>query len=128
MEEIKIQQNDLKKDLLSFKSNTQAAIKALGASQQAIGESQDFIKKEFESCKGKQDTTEETAKTAETKIINMKAEIYSLQETTHGEQSKVNDLEQYGRRNMVEINNISFTTDKNLESVITDIAKKKDEA
>ena len=106
MEEIKIQQNDLKKDLLSFKSNTQAAIKALGASQQAIGESQDFIKKEFESCKGKQDTTEETAKTAETKIINMKAEIYSLQETTHGEQSKVNDLEQYGRRNMVEINNI----------------------
>ena len=26
---------------------------------------------------------------------------------------------------MVEINNISFTTDKNLESVITDTAKKK---
>ena len=36
LEEIKIQQNDLKNDLLYFKSNTQAAIKALEASQQAI--------------------------------------------------------------------------------------------
>ena len=35
-EEIKIQQNDLKNGLLYFKSNTQAAIKALEASQQAI--------------------------------------------------------------------------------------------
>ena len=76
LEEIKIQQNDLKKDLLSFKSNTQAAIKALEASQQAIGESQDFINKEFESCKVKQGTIEETAKATETKIINMRAEIY----------------------------------------------------
>ena len=32
-EEIKIEQNDLKNDLLSFKSNTQAAIKAPKASQ-----------------------------------------------------------------------------------------------
>ena len=64
------------------------------------------------------------AKAAETKIINMKAEIYSLEETLCEEQCKVSDLEQYGRRNMVEINNIPFTTDENLESVITDIAKK----
>ena len=54
----------------------------------------------------------------------MKAEIYSLQKTLCGEQGKVNDLKQHGRRNMVEIN-ISFTTDENLESVITDTAKKK---
>ena len=98
MEEIRIQQNDFKKDLLSFKSNTQGAIKALEASQQAIGESQDFINKEFQSCKVKQGTREKRAKAAEAKIINMKAEIYSLQETLREEQSKVNDLEQYGRR------------------------------
>ena len=98
MEEIKIQQNDLKKDLLSFKSNNQEAIKALEASQKAIGESQDFINKEFESCKVKQDTIEERAKAAETKIINMKTESYLLQQTLREEQSKVNDLEQYGRR------------------------------
>ena len=54
----------------------------------------------------------------------MKAEIYSLEETFCEEQCKVNDLEQYGRRNMVELSNIPFTTDENLESVITDIAKK----
>ena len=95
LEEIKTQQNDLKKDLLFFKSNTKATIKALEASQQDIGESQDFINKEFESCKVKQGTIEERAKAAETKIINMKAEIYSLLETLLEEQSKVSDLEQY---------------------------------
>ena len=124
MAEIKIQQNDLKKDLLSFKSYTQAAIKALEASQEAIGENQDFINKEFETWKVKQGTMEERAKATEIKIINMKAETYSLQETLCEEQSKVSDLEQYGRRNMVEINNIPFTTDENLESVITYIVKK----
>ena len=122
--EIKIQQNDLNKDLLSFKSYTQAAIKALEASQEAIGENQDFINKEFETWKVKQGTMEERAKATEIKIINMKAETYSLQETLCEEQNKVSDLEQYGRRNMVEINNIPFTTNENLESVITDIARK----
>ena len=124
LEKIKIQQNDFKKDLLSFKSNTQAAIKALEASQQAIGESQDFVNKEFKSYKVRQGTIEERARAAETKIINMKAEIYSIQETLREEQSKVNGLEQYGWRNMVEINNMPFTTDENLESVITDVARK----
>ena len=47
LEEIKIQQNDLKKDLFPFKSNTHAVIKALEASQQAIGKTQDFINEEF---------------------------------------------------------------------------------
>ena len=53
----------------------------------------------------------------------MKTESYLLQQTLREEQSKVNDLEQYGRRNMVEINNIPFTTDENLEP-ITDTARK----
>ena len=123
MKEIKSQQNHLKQDLLSFKSNTQAAIKALEASQQAIGENQDFINKEFESCKVKQGAREERAKAVETKIINMKAEIYSLQETLYEEQCKVNDLEQYGRRNMVEISNIPFTTDENLEPITDTLGK-----
>ena len=94
LQEIKIQQNNLKKDLLSFKSNTQAAIKALEASQEAIRESQDFIHEEFKTCKVKQSTTEERAKAAETKIINIKEEIHLLQETLHENQSNVNDLKQ----------------------------------
>ena len=53
----------------------------------------------------------------------MKAEINSLQETLRDEQSNINDLEQYGQRNMVEINNIPFVTDENLESVITAITR-----
>ena len=42
----------------------------------------------------KQAKIEERAKAAETKIIHMKVEIYSLQETLHEEQSKVYDLKQ----------------------------------
>ena len=118
MEEIKIQQNDLKKTYTPSNPIPKQLLK------QAIDESQDFINKEFELCKVKQGKIEERAKAAETKIIHMKAEIYSLQETLHEEQSKVNDLKQYGRRNMVEINNIPFKTDENLEAVITDIARK----
>ena len=58
------------------------------------------------------------SKSSRTKFINMKAEIYSLQETLCEEQCKVNDVEQYGKRNMVEIDSIPFRTDENLESVI----------
>ena len=92
--------------------------------RQAIGERQDFINEEFEKCRVKPGTLEKRVKAAETKIINMKAEIHSLQETLRDEQSNVNDLEQYGQRNMVEINNIPFLTDENLESVVTVIARK----
>ena len=45
----------------------------------------------------KQGALEERAKAAETKIINIKVEIHSLQETLRDEQSNVNDLGQYGR-------------------------------
>ena len=38
------------------------------------------------------------SKNCSNQIINMKAEIHSLQETLHHEQSNVNDFEQYGRR------------------------------
>ena len=43
----------------------------------------------------KQAKIEERAKAAKTKIIHMKVEIYSLQETLYEEQSKVYDLKQY---------------------------------
>ena len=78
----------------------------------------------------KQGTIEERARSVETKIINIIKIIkiinyyYSIQETLREEQSKVNDLEQYDKRNMVEINNMPFTTDENLESTITDVARK----
>ena len=66
----------------------------------------------------------EKSKSCRNQNYQQKAEIHSLQETLSDEQSNVNDLEQYGRRNMVEINNIPILTDENLESVVTGIARK----
>ena len=51
MEDIKKQQEEIKKEFLSFKTNTQASIKALEVNQQKLTESQQFINAEFEVCK-----------------------------------------------------------------------------
>ena len=54
--EIKQQQDDLKKEFLPLKINTQASIRALEISQQELTESQHFINTEFEDCKSNQKT------------------------------------------------------------------------
>ena len=51
MEDIKKQQEEIKKEFLSFKTNTQASIKALEVNQQKLTKSQQFINAEFEVCK-----------------------------------------------------------------------------
>ena len=51
LDEIKNQQDNIKKDLLSFKTNTQASVRALEAAQQTITQSQEFISEEFEKFK-----------------------------------------------------------------------------
>ena len=123
MEDIKKQQEEIKKEFLSFKTNTQASIKALEVSQQKLTESQQFINVEFEVCKSNQKTTEERAKFAEAKIVNLNAQLQSFHETLREEQNRINDLEQYGRHNMIEISNIPIKKDKNLQSIITALAK-----
>ena len=123
MEDIKKQQDEIKKEFLSFKMNTQASIKALEVNQQKLTENQQFINAEFEVCKSNQKTTKERAKSAEAKIVNLNAQLQSFHETLREEQNRINDLEQYGRRNMIEISNIPLKKDKNLQSVITALAK-----
>ena len=106
IEEIKQQQEDLKKEVLSLKTNTQASIRALEANQQKLTDSQKFINEEFEKCKSKQENYEDRAKTAESKIVNLNAHFHSLQDTLRENRHQINDQEQYGRRCMVEISNI----------------------
>ena len=123
MEDIKKQQEEIKKEFLSFKTNTQVSIKALEVNQQKLTESQQFINAESEVCKSNQKTTEERANSAEAKIVNLNAQRESFHETLREEQNRINNLEQYGRRNMIEISNISLKKDENLQSIITALAK-----
>ena len=106
IEEIKQQQEDPKKELLSLKTNTQASIRALEANQQKLTDSQKVINEEFEKYKSKQQKYEDKTKTVESKTVNLNAYLHSLQDTLRENCHKINDLEQYGRRCMVEISNI----------------------
>ena len=121
IEEIK-QQQDLKKEVLSLKTNTQASIRALEANQQKLTDSQKFINEEFEKCKSKQENYEDRAKTAESKIVNLNAHLHSLQDMLRENCHKINDLEQYGRHCMVEISNIPVKPEESMKSIITALA------
>lgn len=123
IEDIKTQQNEIKKDLLSFKTNTQASIKALEANQQDVVKSQEHLNKEVEDCKSTCDSLEERAKTAELKVVQLNAELHTINETLNKQKEDLNDLQQYGRRNMIEISNIPKRTNENLKLVIEAIAK-----
>ena len=72
IEEIKQQQEDLKKEVLSLKTNTQASIRALEANQQKLTDSQKFIHEEFEKCKSKQENYEDMAKNCRIKDSKFK--------------------------------------------------------
>ena len=122
IEEIKEQHTDIKTELMSLKTNTQAQIKALEASQQSITDSQKFLNGEFEEYKVRLDAAEERSKSAEANIIKSKADMQIIHEDLLTQQNNINSLEQYGRRNMLEINNIPEKDNENLKSIIIAIA------
>ena len=122
IEEIKEQHTDIKTELMSLKTNAQAQIKALEASQQSITDNQKFLNGEFEEYKVRLDAAEERSKSAEANIIKSKADMQIIHEDLLTQQNNINSLEQYGRRNMLEINNIPEKDNENLKSIITAIA------
>ena len=117
IDEIKQQHSDFKKELMSLKTNTQAQIKALVSSQQAITESQNFINEEFEKIKVQLDAAEERSKSAEANVIKTKADIQIMHEDLLIQQNNINNLEQYGSRNMLEINNMPQKENENIRKI-----------
>ena len=107
---------------MSLKTNTQAQIKALESSQKAITESQNVINEEFEKIKVQLDAAEERSKSAEANVIKTKADIQIMLEDLPIQQNNINSFEQYGKRNMLEINNIPEKENKNIRKIITAIA------
>ena len=93
VDEIKQQHSDIKKELMSLKTNTQAQIKALESSQQTITESQNFINEEFENFRVQLDVAEERPKSAEANVIKTKADIQIIHENLLIQQNNINSLE-----------------------------------
>ena len=67
--------------------------------------------------------TKKRAETAEVKVVQLNADLQILSDDLQNEQNKYNDLEQYGQRNMLELNNILVKKDENLKKVIVALAK-----
>ena len=93
VDEIKQQHSDIKKELMSLKTNTQAQIKALESSQQTITESQNFINEEFENFRVQLDVAEERSKSPEANVIKTKANIQIIHENLLIQQNNINSLE-----------------------------------
>lgn len=123
LDDIKTQQNEMKRDFLAFKSNTQASINALESSQQKVVESQEFLNSEFEDIKKELESTKKRAEEAETKAVKLNAEVQTIHEDIQRERDRNNDLEQYGRRCMLELNNIPVREKEDLRKIITSLAK-----
>ena len=70
LDDIKTQQNEMKRDFLAFKSNTQALINALESSQQKVVESQKFLNSEFEDIKKELESTRKEQKKQKQKPLN----------------------------------------------------------
>ena len=121
--EIKNQQDDIKKDLLFFKTNTQASIRALETAQQTITQSQEFINTEFEKFKKQLSETTKRAESGEAKVVSISAELPNVKDDNTIQQSNLNDLEQYSRRSMLEVNNIPVDNKENFQDIMTAIAK-----
>ena len=121
--EIKNQQDDIKKDLLPFKTNTQASIRALETAQQTIAQSQEFISTEFEKFKKQPSETTKRAESAEAKVVSINAELQNVKDDNTIKQSNLNVLEQYSRRSMLEVNNIPVNNKNTFEDIMTAIAK-----
>ena len=123
LEEIKTQYTEIKRDFISFKANTNSSIKALEGTQQSLAESQDFLSTEFEKFKKTLTETEQRAKSAESEVIRLNADLQIMRKDIQDQQIDYNNLEQYGRRNMLEINNIPENNNEDLKTIITAIAK-----
>ena len=121
--EIKNQQDDIKKDLLPFKTNTQASIRALETAQQIIAQSQEFISTEFEKFKKQPSETTKRAESAEAKVVSINAELQNVKDDNTIKQRNLNVLEQYSRRSILEVNNIPVNNKNTFEDIMTAIAK-----
>ena len=122
LEEIKTQYTEIKRDFISCKANTNSSIKALEGTQQSLAKSQDFLSTKFEKFKKTLTEMEQRAKSAESEVIRLNADLQIMRKDIQDQQIDYKNLEQYGRRNMLEINNIP-ENNEDLKAIITAIAK-----
>ena len=122
-DDMKKQNESLKKEFLSFKTNVLSEVKALDRSVKDIKHSQDFIQEEYDKQRRVNDNLLKANRKIENEHNQLTNQITCLQKQLTYESTMRNNLEQYGRRQMVEINGIPSTENEDCVKTVSKLAK-----
>ena len=86
-------------------------------------ESQDFISQQYEKLKCEYNNLVKISKTQEAEIKDIKSHSTELEESDKKEQDKVDSLEQYGRRNNLEIVGVPYKEGENTNKIAMEVCK-----
>ena len=98
-------------------------IKTLKEELAEVKESHDFISQQFEKLKCEYNNLVKISKTQEVEIKNIKSHSTELEESGKIEQDKVDSLEQYGRRNNLEIVGVPYKEGENTNKIAMEVCK-----
>ena len=124
--EITESNNNIKKLIFEFLAPLQDEIVTLKAVMLEVKKSQEFICNKYESLKSDYERLSAVNKKQEDKIIRLTKKGEDLLEVASKEAEKVDALEQYGRRQNLEIIGVPVTEKENTAEIVMKVAKALD--
>ena len=112
--------------IAEWKKDYQLEIETLRAEVIEIKESQAFICNQYDSLKAEHDKVIEVNTLQKEEISNLKSQAAALKTQEIKDSIKVDELEQYGRRQNLEIVGVSEKEDENTNAIVLEVAKMLD--
>ena len=109
-----------------WKKEYQLEIETLRAEVREIKESQAFIYNQYDSLKAEYDKLIEVNTLQKEEISNLKSQAAALKTQEIKDSIKVDELEQYGRRQNLEIVGVPEKEDENTNAIVLEVAKMLD--
>ena len=107
----------------SFKQEYDIKMENLKSELAEVKNSQDFISRQYDQLKVGYSQLLITNKKQETEIKNLKSTAIELSSQVEKEATKLDDFEQYGRRQNLEIVGIPVQKDENTNAIVQEVAK-----
>ena len=110
---------EMKLDLCNF---FQTEIKGLRSTVDSIDKNQQFISDSYEDMKAKLEEILAENQQMKTENTELRRTIKTLEKNVQDNESAINDLEQYGRREMIELDGFPAKANENLEELVIKVA------
>ena len=107
----------------SFKHEYDIKMENLKSELAEVKNSQEFISRQYDQLKVEYSQLLITNEKQETEIKNLKSTAIELSSQGEKEATKLDDLEQYGRRQNLEIVGIPVQKDENTNAIVQEVAK-----